>query len=141
MKRNIIQDNLAFSMRCKECGYEIDIGDCGIIEGIVGISEHIEKFEHTKFELEIVDFDLSFITETRDVVKLFENDEPLILRYMLTKLKDIGYENNAGIVIKNATESDIIKIDDIKENDIYFNLTDFGMNLLEEIKKGQQDQK
>ena len=139
MKRNIIQENLAFSLQCKECEYDINVGDSGLIEGIVSIAEHIEKFEHTKFELEIDDFDLSFIKETRDVVKLFvDMDRYLTLSDLLAKLRYIGY-HNAGIVIKNAIENDILQIEDIDDDDTYFILTDFGMDLLETIKRGQQD--
>ncbi len=137
---NLIE-NLSFKLQCEECEYAIYSGDYGIIESLVKISQHIEKLEHTKFELEIYDFDLEFIKETVDIVKIFEDiDSPLLLSYINTKLTDLGYKN-ADVIIKNAIKNDILDIDDIEGNEIYFILTDFGENLWEIIKLNKEKKK
>lgn len=63
-------ENLSFKIQCKECEHCIYSEDYGIIESLVDITRHIEKFEHTKFELEIYDFDLAFVKEIIDIVKI-----------------------------------------------------------------------
>ena len=132
--KNFIPENLAFRLQCKECGYYIESGDYGIIESIVGISEHIESNDHVKFELEIYDFDLVFVKETRDIVKLFTNiDGSLKLSDITSMLKD--RHEGIGEIIKNALQNDILCIDDIDDKDIYFALTDLGGNLWEICKK------
>ncbi len=95
-------ENLSFKLQCKECKYSIFSEDYGIIESLVNITQHIQKFEHTKFELEIYDFELSFVKEIIDIVKIFEEiDSSVLLSYINTKLTDLGYEN-VGAIIKNA---------------------------------------
>jgi hypothetical protein len=132
---NLIPENLAFNLQCKECEYNIEASNIGFVESLVSISEHIEKFEHLKYELEIYDFDLEFVKETRDVIKIFEEiDDSLLLTHITTKLKALGYENT-GNTIKNAIKNDILNIDDVEDNDIYLALTDFGEDLWELIKK------
>lgn len=128
-------ENLSFKLQCKECEHSMYSEDYGIIESLVNISQHIEKFEHTKFELEIYDFDLVFVKETIDIVKIFEEiDSSVLLSYINTKLKDLGYEN-VGMIIRNAIKNEILDIDDIEDNDIYFALSDFGEKLWEIVKK------
>ncbi len=132
---NVIPEQLVFRLQCKECEYHIETVDIGLIDSIVSISEHIEKFEHTKFELEIQDFDLEFIKETRDVVKIFDEiDDSLLLSNITNELKHLGYANT-GTIIKNAIKNDILYVDDIEDNDIYLTLTDLGEDLWGIIKK------
>jgi hypothetical protein len=128
-------DNISFKLQCKECEHSIYSEDYGFIDSLVNITQHIEKFEHNKFELEIYDFDLAFVKETIDIVKIFEEiDGSVLLSYINTKLTDLGYEN-IGVIIKNAIKNEILDIDDIKGNETYFALTDFGENLWEIVKK------
>lgn len=128
-------ENLSFKLQCKECRHCIYSEDYGIIESLVNISQHIEKFEHTRFELEIYDFDLAFVKETIDIVKIFEEvDSSVLLSHINTKLTDLGYEYT-GVIVKNAIKNDILDIYDIEGNEIYFVLTDFGKNLWEIVKK------
>ncbi len=131
---NLIE-NLSFKLQCEECEYAIYSGDYGIIESLIKISQHIQKLEHTKFGLEIYDFDLEFVKETVDIVKIFEDiDGPLLLSYINTKLTDQGYKNS-GVIIKNAIKNGILDIDDIEGNEIYFELADYGKNLWEILNK------
>ena len=130
MYRNLIE-NLAFRLQCKECEYYIETGEQDTIETLVNISQHIEKTGHEQYELEIYDFDLAFVKETIDIIKVFEDIEDYLPLYdIISKLKNIGYEN-AGVIIENAIKDRILCIENIEDNDIYFALTDLGMNLWE----------
>ena len=130
MYKNLIE-NLAFRLQCKECGYCIETGDQDTIETLVSISQHIEKTGHEQYELEIYDFDLAFVKETLDIVKIFGNiDDSIPLYDIITKLKNIGYES-AGIIIKTAIQNHILCIADIEDNDVYFALTDLGGDIWE----------
>lgn len=133
---NVIPENLTFRLQCKECEFQIETADMGLIDSLVSISEHIEKFEHTKFELEIYDFDLEFIKDTRDIIKIFdEMDDSLLLSNITNELKHLG-RVNTGVLIINAIKNGILRVDDIEEdNDIYLTLTDLGEDLWNIIKK------
>ena len=134
MYRNLIE-NLAFRLQCKECEYYIETGGQDTIETLVNISQHIEKTGHEQYELEIYDFDLAFVKETIDIIKIFEDIEDYLPLYdIISKLKNIGYEN-AGVIIENAIKDRILCIENIEDNDIYFALTDLGMNLWETCNK------
>ena len=134
MYRNLIE-NLAFRLQCKECEYYIETGEQDTIETLVNISQHIEKTGHEQYELEIYDFDLAFVKETIDIIKVFEDIEDYLPLYdIISKLKNIGYEN-AGVIIENAIKDRILCIENIEDNDIYFALTDLGMNLWETCNK------
>ncbi len=128
-------DNLSFKLQCKECEHSIYSEDYGIIESLVNISQHIEKFEHTKFELDIYDFDLTFVKDTVDIVKIFEEiDSSVLLSYINTKLTELGYKD-PGVIVQDAIKNEIINIDNIEGDEIYFTLTDFGENLWKIIKE------
>ena len=130
MSRNLIE-NLAFRLQCKECGYYIETGGRDTIETLVNISQHIEKTGHDQYELDIYDFDLAFVKETIDIIKLFGNiDDSLLLNDIITKLKNIGYENT-GEIIKNVIQDHILCVADIEDNDVYFALTDLGEDIWE----------
>ena len=42
---------------------------------------------------------------------------------------------NTGVIIKNAIRDNILCVDDIEDNDIYFTLTDLGENIWETCKR------
>ena len=140
MSRNLIE-NLAFRLQCKECEYYIENGGQDTINTLVSISQHIEKTEHTQYELEIYDFDLTFVKETIDIIKLFEDIEDYILLYdMISKLKDLEYEN-AGVIIKDAIKNHMLCIENIEDNNIYFALTDLGKNIWDTCNRQRVDRK
>ncbi len=127
MIKNLISESISYKIQCAECSFKIE--NDNIFESLVSLSQHIENFEHTKFELEIYDFDLAFVKDTRDLVKIFEEiDDSLLMAHLIDNLKDLGYDNT-GSIIKNAIKNDILTIDDIEDNDIYLALTDFGEEL------------
>ena len=128
MSKNLIE-NLAFRLQCKECEYYIETGEQDTIETLVSISQHIERTGHEQYELEIYDFDLAFVKETIDIIKLFGDiDDSISLYDMISKLKNIEYEN-AGVIVKDAIQNHILCIENIEDNDIYFALTDLGKNI------------
>ena len=130
MSRNLIE-NLAFKLQCKECEYCIETEGQDTIEILVDISQHIEITGHEHYELEIYDFDLSFVKETIDIIKLFGDiDDSLLLNDAISKLKNIEYED-AGIVIGNAIKDRILCVENIEDNNIYFALTDLGKSIWE----------
>ena len=128
---------IAFKLECKECSFKVECGEISIVESLVNVTDHIENTGHDKYDLEIYDFDLMFIKEARDIAKLFEsNDSVLSTNDMISRLKDIGYEN-AGSVIKRAIDNDILCIDDIDDNNngVIFALTELGKDIWEELKE------
>ena len=134
MSKKLIE-NLAFKLQCKECEYCIETGEQDTIETLVSISQHIEQTGHEQYELEIYDFDLTFVKETIDIVRLFEDiDDSILLYDMISKLKNIGYDS-AGIIVENAVQNHILCIANIEDNDIYFALTDLGENIWETCNK------
>lgn len=130
MSKNLIE-NIAFRLECKECEYYIESGEQDTIQTLISITQHIEETEHERYELEIYDFDLTFVKETIDIIKLFgDTNDSLLLSDIIYKLKNIGYEN-PGAIIKDAVQNNILCIDDIEDNDIFFALTYLGEDIWE----------
>lgn len=130
-----LENFIAFKLQCKECDFCVESGEIPVIESLVSVSDHIEAVGHIKYELEIYDFDLIFIREARDIVKLFEDiDSLLSIQNIASRLKDFGYENT-GPTIRGAIQNDILYIDDIDNdnNDVFLALTELGKDLWSDL--------
>jgi hypothetical protein len=123
-----IPENISFRLCCKECGHIVNGQD--YLESMIDLSDHLEKTEHTKFDLEIFDFELSIVSETVGIIKSFEEiDDAITISDLESKLKKTNPGIYGGIAIKNAIKNKLLDIEDIIGNDVYVALTDEGENL------------
>lgn len=128
MSRYKMPKNFRWKLQCKDCEYSVDANGQYSIECMdENLAKHIEVSSHTKYELEIYDYDLESLKERKDIINIFDDiDDALPLLDIMHVLKELGHDNAAEIII-DAIRDNILYVDDLEDDGkVYIALAELG---------------
>lgn len=140
MSKYKMPKNFRWKLQCKECEYSVDANGQYSIECMdESLSGHIDAAGHTKYELEIYDYDLESLKERKALINIFDDiDDALPLSDIMRILKELGHDNAAEIII-DAIRENILYVDDLEDDGkIYIALADLGEEMWDNYQDYQE---
>lgn len=143
MSKYKMPKDFRWKLLCKDCEYSVDANGRDSIECMdESLARHIEASGHTKYELDIYNYDIESLKERRDIINIFDDiDDALSLSDVMRVLKELGHDNAAELII-DAMRDDILYVDDIEDDGkIYIALAELGEDMWNNYHEQSDDER